>query len=560
MTPIQRASTTTPHKARIAFAYPILILLTAICLVSSAGCLSVKDRISGLDLNPFDSDEDLEFDREENDISLDEPYVFDEENFTEDEETVSSKTDVVDSKLQLSESFLEQERRLAERERELEQRERELEEAMAAINTRQGPSEPDEEKRPHLTPDLVAAPLRSSLAPVVNDPPELPTMSSEERLDFARSMVEAHDLALEGDFIESQLLYERIVDGYPDRYEPYHHLAVIADCQKRYGQAIAWYVQAAELEPSNAEILHDLGRCLAQQDRFEDAEKALRRAVEVAPEEPLYRETLAINLAQREQYSNALDELVHVMSEADAYYKIAEILDEKNHEEGVKECLVLALESNPTHSPSLNWLQALAREEEEEMQTSSTISPQSEWKPSYARTSSQRIETMPESSPAPLPIMTIPSEEPQPVVTPPAPLPTATVPESIAIPDFQIPEQRERVSGTEQIEEQQSSGESAFGRSSLYHTRKLSTGTSGWRPRGTSAEENPTEESNPTPTVPAPSPVRLGEPIAMNPAASSHEENESGVVFPLIPPSVSMGMDESEKRNVTLLDTPEMLR
>ena len=586
MTQSQQARTNLGPAARLGFAYPALLLLTAICMIGSTGCLSVRDRLDGIDLNPFNSNEDQDFEENSRASDEDEGIVLDELNFSKDkdidpedsDEAYTHKTDDLGGDFQLSESFLEQERRLAERERELERREREFEEAMAAHNASQTPAVEVEQESLALNPDLIAAPVRPLLSPIVDDPPELPSSSSEERLDFARSMVEAHDLALAGDFIASQSLYEKIVDEYPNRYEPYHHLAVIADCQKRYGQAIAWYVQAAELEPLNAEILHDLGRCLAQQGRFEDAEAALRRAVDAKPEEMLYRETLAINLAQREQYSNALDELIHVMSEADAYYKIAEILEQKNHDEGVKECLVLALESNPTHSPSLTWLQELSREEAE--RASATISPQSGWEPSYAQTSSRSVETIPARATEPLAIPAAPaapSEEPrierpesQPRSSAPAPLPSASASDSIAIPDFQIPEHREEVLETPstpsapladalQDDALPGSGESAFGRSSLYHTHKVSTGVSGWRPRGAIAGETSAEESEPAQKPVRPAPLPPGETTAWNSDTDSRED-ESGMIFPLVSPNVSTALNESETTNVTLLDTPEVMR
>lgn len=187
--------------------------------------------------------------------------------------------------------------------------------------------------------------------------------NSPAQIDFADHMLEAKNLAFDGEFDEAKRCYEELIEAYPERYEPYHHLAIIADCRGRYSQAIAWYQQAARLRPKSPEVFHDMGKCLMEQERYAEAEHALAQAVRLNPDDPGHRETLALVCAQQERYSEALEQLVHIMSESDAYFAIAEILGKQQNVDGMKECLVLALESNPTHQPSLTKLQEIARRE-----------------------------------------------------------------------------------------------------------------------------------------------------------------------------------------------------
>ena len=82
--------------------------------------------------------------------------------------------------------------------------------------------------------------------------------------------------------------------------------------------AIAEYQEAIQQEPEYPDAHLNLALTYADQERFEDATRELRRAIELAPKDPFPRHELAAILMDEGDYRAAISQLKEVVSLAEA--------------------------------------------------------------------------------------------------------------------------------------------------------------------------------------------------------------------------------------------------
>ncbi len=170
--------------------------------------------------------------------------------------------------------------------------------------------------------------------------------------EFAGQLTEGRNLEKSAKYGEARRVYQKLIVAYPERYEPYHRLGVVADRQKRYSEAQALYSQAIRREPRNPELFNDLGFCFFLQGNLEKAEGAMLKAVSLAPSNERYRNNLGMVFGHMERYEDALAEFRRAGSDADAYYNLAFVLTAKNRPKDASDCFRLALAADPDHEPA----------------------------------------------------------------------------------------------------------------------------------------------------------------------------------------------------------------
>ena len=176
--------------------------------------------------------------------------------------------------------------------------------------------------------------------------------------EFAQQLTRGRNLEKAGKHGEARNVYEKLIVAYPDRFEPYHRLGVVADRQKRYREAQALYAQAIRRESGDPDLFNDLGYSFFLQGKLEKAESAMLKAVSLSPSGARYRNNLGMVLAQMERYDEALAEFRRAGSDADAYYNLAFVLTAKNRVEDATDCFRLALAADPDHEPSRRALES----------------------------------------------------------------------------------------------------------------------------------------------------------------------------------------------------------
>ncbi|REK22280.1 MAG: hypothetical protein DWQ42_17215 [Planctomycetota bacterium] len=180
---------------------------------------------------------------------------------------------------------------------------------------------------------------------------------------FAQQFSKARGLEAEKNYSEARAIYEQLITEYPERWQSYHRLAVVADRQRRHREAEALYAEALRLEPMNAELLGDLGYCYYLQGMLTKAESALAKAISIAPSEVRHHNNLGLVLGHQGKHAEALASFRRAGGEADAQYNLAFVLASQDQVEAAQKCFHAALIADPAHEAAHQALAAFQRYE-----------------------------------------------------------------------------------------------------------------------------------------------------------------------------------------------------
>ncbi len=92
----------------------------------------------------------------------------------------------------------------------------------------------------------------------------------------------------------AQKLLSEAIAICPDRWRSWNALGVLADRNGDWGASSAAYARALTLVPAEPIVLNNLGYSLILQHRFDDAERMLRNAIRIAPNNELLSNNLDI--------------------------------------------------------------------------------------------------------------------------------------------------------------------------------------------------------------------------------------------------------------------------
>ena len=156
-------------------------------------------------------------------------------------------------------------------------------------------------------------------------------------------------------------VYEELLRQFPERAEPLHRLAVVADKQRRHPEAQALYLRAIQIQPRNAELFNDLGFSFYLAGDLNKSESALAKGVQLDPENARYRNNLGLVLGHLGRTQDAFAQFAAIGSEADAHYNIAFIFASQNNVEEAKLCFQRALAIDPSHAKASKALESFSR-------------------------------------------------------------------------------------------------------------------------------------------------------------------------------------------------------
>ena len=153
--------------------------------------------------------------------------------------------------------------------------------------------------------------------------------------------------------------YQVLTEDYPNRFEPYHRLALLFEKAGDDEAAVALYEEAMRKNPTDAAFFNDFGWYSYMQKELVNAEVLLRKANLLAPNTPKYMVNLAVVVAEQGRWDDAFALFMKVpdYNAAKSYLSIAGIqvsqaASAKNPEEAekkfqlaeetLKKCLALA--------------------------------------------------------------------------------------------------------------------------------------------------------------------------------------------------------------------------
>jgi Flp pilus assembly protein TadD len=162
---------------------------------------------------------------------------------------------------------------------------------------------------------------------------------------------------------QAESLYKTAIERYPNKVGPYHRLGVMRAQQRRFREADEYFAKALAIAPNDPVLLGDAGYCQYLQHNLDQAEQLLRRAVDANPRDPLNGNNLAIVLAEKGAYDEALVVFKRVGSESQAYANLAFIYSQQGHVDRAKANYNHALTLDPKMRPAAEALTQLSKYE-----------------------------------------------------------------------------------------------------------------------------------------------------------------------------------------------------
>lgn len=121
--------------------------------------------------------------------------------------------------------------------------------------------------------------------------------------------------------------YQVLTEDYPNRFEPYHRLALLFEKEGDDEAAIALYEEAMRKNPTDAAFFNDFGWYSYTKNELVNAEVLLRKANLLAPNTPKYMVNLAVAVAEQGRWDDAFALFMKVpdYNAAKSYLSIAGI-------------------------------------------------------------------------------------------------------------------------------------------------------------------------------------------------------------------------------------------
>ena len=192
----------------------------------------------------------------------------------------------------------------------------------------------------------------------IKDAPE-PRISPHTRFAAAR-------------FFESTRQFDKAVEQYakaiaddPEYVDAYARLGIVHGLFGQHRKAEEALRKAVELRPNDAVLWNNLAFELIQQRRSSEAERDLRQALTLDPTFPNARTNLALALSAQARFKDALTEFKRVLPEADAYYNIGLAYRGQKRYDEARAAFQHVLALNPNFQAAHKQLAKLGRGEPE---------------------------------------------------------------------------------------------------------------------------------------------------------------------------------------------------
>lgn len=148
---------------------------------------------------------------------------------------------------------------------------------------------------------------------------------TEAALALAPLLRKAAEAEGKGDRGTAKDLYQQVLKQDSKNAEAHHRLAVIADQQQDSKTADDHYARALALQPSDADLLSDIGFSLYLRGRFDDAARRLKEALEADQFHRGAHSNLGLVYGRQGRYDDALAEFRLAGTESEAQRNLAQL-------------------------------------------------------------------------------------------------------------------------------------------------------------------------------------------------------------------------------------------
>lgn len=159
--------------------------------------------------------------------------------------------------------------------------------------------------------------------PILRDAGASAAEKSGGAADLKNPLTIAQLCGSHGQTAEAKRLYEEVIQRHPKDPAGYHGLALLYAKQGQFKEAEPCFTRALALAPDRADLLGDMGYFCYLCSRSQEAERYLRRALELEPNEATYGNNLALVLGEQGRDKESLDLFRRFGTEEQAYTNMA---------------------------------------------------------------------------------------------------------------------------------------------------------------------------------------------------------------------------------------------
>jgi tetratricopeptide (TPR) repeat protein len=141
--------------------------------------------------------------------------------------------------------------------------------------------------------------------------------------------------------------YEKVVRLDPANLQASRRLAVLYDRQCDFAKADVEYRKLVQARPRDPDLYNDWGRSYYLRNQWDEAEKYLRRALELDRNHARARSNLGLVLGHKGRYPEALEAFRAVVSEAEAHCNLAFVYWSQGKLEEARNACQTARQVNP---------------------------------------------------------------------------------------------------------------------------------------------------------------------------------------------------------------------
>jgi Flp pilus assembly protein TadD len=195
-------------------------------------------------------------------------------------------------------------------------------------------------------------------------PPAMPTAESTPKLNAAQvadvKIAYGRTLEKRGAPDQAQAMYLEALKLDSSRADACARLGVLYDQQCKFDEANSWHHKAMAAQPKNPDFHCNAGYSLYLQGTLIEAEKNLRKCLELAPDHARGHNNLGMILARTDRCEEALAEFHRAgCNEADAQTNLAYALTLERRWAEARACYERALAADPSSTAILKGLQEL---------------------------------------------------------------------------------------------------------------------------------------------------------------------------------------------------------
>lgn len=185
-------------------------------------------------------------------------------------------------------------------------------------------------------------------------------LKDKQKLDIQLAL--ARTLELEDNLAAAELTYREILAESPKHAVATHRLAVVLDQQKRFEESSELFLKALKLSPGNPSVFANYGYSLYLQHRWAEAERNLRQAIELNPQDQRSHNHLGLVLAQTGRVQDAVDEFrLAGCSPAESHANAGMVLELNEQYREAREQYALAVDAQPELEPIADRVAMLDR-------------------------------------------------------------------------------------------------------------------------------------------------------------------------------------------------------